>query len=115
MPKPSRQNLYPPVATDLFCGGLGAHPCVLHPHTRTETRPCTGIKPRPAVCTVQWCELRPGPHCIRQRRSGPVAAAGGGFDVTERDGTRSDGRKQGRNSSEGSGEGQAACRLLDAG
>ena len=34
-------------------------------------------------------------------------AAGGGFDWTERAGTRSDGRKQGRHSADGCGEGRA--------
>ena len=35
------------------------------------------------------------------------SAAGGGFDGTERTGTRSDGRKQGRNSADGCGEDRA--------
>ena len=39
--------------------------------------------------------------------SGAPGAAGGGFDGTERAGTRSDGRKQGRNSADGCGEDRA--------
>ena len=38
----------------------------------------------------------------------PPAAAGGGFDGTERATTRSDGRKQGRNSTDGCGEDRAS-------
>ena len=66
-----------------------------------------------------------GPHCTRQRCFGPVcdrpsasrpvpsrqnrlqAAAGGGFDGTERAGTRSADRKQGRHSADGCGEDRA--------
>ena len=70
--------------------------------------------------------LKPSPHRTRQRCSGPVCdcperlparfvpskpppgdAPGGGFDGTKRAGTRSDGRKQGRNSADGCGEDRA--------
>ena len=72
--------------------------------------------------------VTPGPHHTRQRFSGPVCdrpsasrpipprqnrlqrhrAAGGGFDGTERAGTRSDGRKQGRNSADRCDENQTS-------
>ena len=68
--------------------------------------------------------LKSGPHRTRQCCSGPVCdcpsasrpvpcrqsrprPAGDGFDGTERAGTRSDGRKQGRNSADGCGEDRA--------
>ena len=50
---------------------------------------------------------RPGPLRLSKPPSG---AAGGGFDGTERAGTRSDGRKQGRNSADGCGEDRASSR-----
>ena len=44
--------------------------------------------------------------------TGLSAMPGGGFDGTERAGTRSDGRKQGRNSADGCGEDRAfVCTL----
>ena len=57
--------------------------------------------------------LKPGPH----RTVSPAPGAdGGGFDGTERTGTRSDGHKQGRNSANGCGEDRALvsdkCRRL---
>ena len=80
------------------------------------------MRPRSALRPVSEPALKPGPHRISQRRSGAVCdrpsasrpapsrqnrpvktasssagGAGGGFDGTERAGTRSDGRKQGWN------------------
>ena len=43
----------------------------------------------------------------RARPGPPPGAAGGGFDGTERAGTRSDGREQGGNSADGCGEDRA--------
>ena len=79
---------------------------------------------RPAVAARR---VSPGPHCTRQRCSRPVCdrpsasqpspfrpvktasiTDGGGFDGTERAGTRSDGRKQSRNSADGCGEDRAS-------
>ena len=64
----------------------------------------------------------PGPHRTRQRCFGPVggrpsasrraAALRGGFDGTERAGTRSDGRKRGRNSAGGCGEDRSSDRMV---
>ena len=68
--------------------------------------------------------VKPGPHRTRQRcsalfptvraRPGPFrpaktasSGARGDFDGTERAGTRSDGRKQGRNSADGCDEDRA--------
>ena len=62
--------------------------------------------------------MEPGPHLTRQRCFDPLRrvktasngarrAAGSGFDGTERTGTRSDGRRQGRNSVDSCGEDRA--------
>ena len=97
------------------------------------------VKPRLCRCDRSLTSffhkrsLKPGPHRTRQRSSGPVChrpsasrpvgpfgpvktspgAAGGGFDRTERVVTRSDGRKQVRNSADGCGEDRASlCACL---
>ena len=71
---------------------------------------------------VDELRLKPGPHRTRQRRYGPVSdhpsasrpgpsrgsIAGGGFDGTERAGTRSDGRTQDRNCADGCGGDRAS-------
>ena len=75
---------------------------------------------------VRWRDrVKPGPHRTRQRCSGSVCdrtsasrpvpsrqnriqRRGGGFDGTERAGTRPDGRKQGRNSADGCGKDRAS-------
>ena len=54
---------------------------------------------------------RPGPFCPVKTAS---SAAGGGFDGTKRAGTRSDGRRQGRNSADGCGEDRATGGVLTA-
>ena len=53
------------------------------------------------------------PFGIFSARSSPPGAAGDGFDGTERTWTRSDGRKQCRNSADGCGEGRA-CSICSA-
>ena len=54
------------------------------------------------------CDARPSRHPSALFRP---RAAGGGFDVTERTGTRSDDREQGRNSADGCGEDRALLWL----
>ena len=92
---------------------------------------------RPSVVSAthgssHW-PLTTGPHRTRQRCSGPVCnrpsasrpvpsrqnrlqarleAAGSGFAGMERAGTRSDGRKQRRNSADGCGEDRASDEVL---
>ena len=69
------------------------------PHPSALFRPC-----------LQPSERVPARSVPSKR---PPVAPGGGFDGTERAGTRSDGRTQGRNSADGCGEDRALGRRRD--
>ena len=75
--------------------------------TDSETRNCSPVLTAPVsavsavIATVERVPARSVPS------KPPPAASGGGLDGTERLGTRSDGRKQGRNSADGCGEDRA--------
>ena len=64
------------------------------PHPSALLRPCLRPSERVSVRSVPSKPPPAAPRC--------------GFDGTEQAGTRSDGRKQGRNSADGCGEGQAS-------
>ena len=114
------------IANDLWiCGSLQL--CYQLGSAAEDTAPAGGSA-APLRCYNRREPLTPGPHHTRQRCFGPVcdrpsasrpvprlknknkiasSAAGGGFHGTERAGTRSDGRKQGRNGADGCGEDRA--------
>ena len=75
------------------------------PHLSALFRPCSRPSERVPAGSVPW-KLLPAP--LEAVAAGASKAAGGGFDGTERAGTRSDGRKQGRSSADGCGEDRAS-------
>ena len=76
-------------------------------HARSSPHPSALFRPGlsgsvPARFVPSNCSVVKLQNRLQRRQAAP----GGGFDGTERTGTHSDGRKQGRNSADGFGEGQ---------